>query len=261
MSKTAHQLHALKQHLQPGLSDFSSEDLATLAMYFCVSPRKVRIHSKSRSVMIADHDDPVRISMARWLTMTVQWQKKRMGKLTFENGAKKPNGTYDYRPIVRIAFKEGGPKYRMVLHKWIMASMYPTLKRRAFFIDGDRKNMIEANLMPKPYSSFFPGMEDVSTIHPDIKHAWVVSLADTGENFYGHDEVEMYRELAEKGAVLEHVSSRINVTGTKVVDTRVEWQKMKMRAQTLDALHDTDRGVRGWFSKPGRRENRLIGVE
>jgi len=257
VSKTAHQLYALKQHLYPGLPQYSKDDLITLAMFFASSPRKVRIHSASSTVQIVDHPQQIRLSMARWLAMTIQWQRKDMGKLTFDSPVKDDNGAVRlYRPVVRIAFKPGGPKYRTLLHKWILASMYPKAHRRVFFIDGDRSNCMEANLMPKPYGSFFPGLEETTVVFPEHQQEWTALTVEGGEYSCG-DELSLYEEMAENGASLEHPNPGVNATGTEVIDPRKELHYLEARAKALDAFWGTHWGVRGWFTKNGRKENNL----
>ena len=253
MNKNPHQLHALQAHALPGLPPFDPDDLMVLAEYFRGGPRAVTIHAPSRSVEVTDCHKPVRLSIARWLHMTVSWRDHMMGKLVFMNGNRGVHG-YDYRPTVRIAIRRGGPKYSITVSKWIREQLFPASGRKPFFIDGDRRNLMESNVIPCPYVSLFPGVIQDTTDNP-LQYVWKGVDARTEKEYVSTSESALYELMAAECVMVKPTLK--NVRGEAPVDARVEWELIQARAQALDALWGTERGVDGWFSKPGRLQHGL----
>jgi hypothetical protein len=256
--ETAYSLEARQLHRLPNIDSYTGDELMEIANYFAAySPRHISINPKSRTVVVNDHQTRTRLSISRWLHMTVRHQRKTAGKLGFENGNLSALGEYPYRPIIRLGAGKGQPKYRQPVNKWILKDQYPKSSRQVFYVDGDHLNLAEANVIPWPYSSFLPGLQTLVTTFP-MRKFWDCVDYETGQAIQGDDELALYELLAGEGATLKASNKR--VTGEDIIDVKKEWWKLQERAKALDAIHDTSRGVQGWFTDNGRRANGLAPI-
>jgi len=255
--ETAYTLEARQLHRLPNKDSYSNDEMLEIATYFAAySPRHISLDAKSRTVTVTDHKTRCRLSVSRWLHMTVRHQRKTSGKLTFENGTLSPLGEYQYLAIVRLGGGRGQPKYRQPIHKWVLKDLYPKSRRQVVFVDGDHHNLVEANIVPRPYSSFFPGLRMHATVFP-VRKFWDCADYVTGQAIQGENERGLYQALANEKVTLRPTKK---VTGEALIDVELEWWRLGERAKVLDAIHDTDRGVDGWFTDNGRQAHGLAPI-
>jgi hypothetical protein len=258
VNETAYTLEARQLHRLPNKDTYTDEELMEIANYFAAySPRHISLNPRSRTVVVTDHQTRTMLSISRWLHMTVRHQRKTAGKLGFENGNLSALGEYPYRPIIRLGAGRGQPKYRQPVNKWILKDQYPKSRRQVFYVDGDHLNLVEANVIPRPYSSFFPGLQTLVTTFP-VRKFWDCVDYETSQAIQGEDEAALYEYLAGEGTMLRASNKR--VIGEGIIDTKTEWWKLVERAKALDAVHDTERGVVGWFTDNGRRAHGLAPI-